>query len=170
MTFGNRTEPNFRAQLILIIEDDEFKGKRIAQAIQEICPEATIVLERAVNSGLKAIVERRPALILLDMSLTTFDIGPDEPGGRPQNFGGMEVLRQMDRLNVAIPTIVITQHERFASAGEEVNLASLKKELVEEHAKVYRGLVYYNTARGGWREELISLVNEAFGKTKREQL
>ena len=169
MTFGNRTEPNFRAQLILIIEDDEFKGKRIAQAIKDIFPEATILLERAVNSGLKTIVERRPALILLDMSLTTFDIGPDEPGGRPQNFGGMEVLRQMDRLNVVIPTIVITQHERFVSAGEEVNLLSLNRELVEEHAKVFKGLVYYNTARGGWREDLISIANEVLCNMKREQ-
>ena len=92
------------------------------------------------------------------MSLTTFDVGPNEPGGRPQNFGGMEVLRQMDRLNVIVPTIVITQHEHFVSGNEEVNLLSLNKELVEEHEKVFEGLVYYNSAKGGWEKKLISLV------------
>ena len=151
--------PNLHNLSVLVIEDDEFKRKRIAQVISEIMPHSILILERAVNSGLKAIVEKSPDLILLDMSLTTFDVGPNEPGGRPQNFGGMEVLRQMDRLSIVIPTIVITQHERFVAGGEEVNLSSLYKELVEEHEKVFRGLIYYNSARGGWEQELRSFVN-----------
>ena len=153
-----RTSGQTTLRSILIIEDDEFKGKRILQAIKEMLPESKLRLERAVNSGLRAIVNEHPDLIVLDMSLTTFDVGPDEPGGRPQNFGGMEVLRQMDRLNVPIPTIVITQHERFVTDGEEVNLPSLNKELVEEHEKVFKGLVYYNSARGGWEQRLKSFI------------
>ena len=154
---------------VLVIEDDEFKRKRIAQVISEIQPDSKLILERAVNSGLKAIVEQSPALILLDMSLTTFDVGPNEPGGRPQNFGGMEVLRQMDRLNIVIPTIVITQHERFVSGGEEVNLSSLNKELIEEHEKVFKGLIYYNSAKGGWEHQLVSLVNLIMDGRRRAQ-
>ncbi|MCY4557661.1 MAG: response regulator [Chloroflexi bacterium] len=144
--------------VVLVIEDDEFKGKRLEQALRKMLPASTLVLERAVNSGLRTIVEQRPDLILLDMSLTTFDVGPHEPGGRPQNFGGMEVLRQMDRLSIAIPTIVITQHERFVSGDEQVNLSTLNRELVEEHEKVFRGLIYYNSARGEWERKLASLV------------
>ena len=144
--------------VVLVIEDDEFKGKRLEQALRKMLPASTLILEKAVNSGLRTIVERRPDLILLDMSLTTFDVGPDEHGGRPQNFGGMEVLRQMDRLSIVIPTIVITQHERFVSGGEQVNLSTLNRELVEEHNKVFRGLIYYNSAREEWERKLASLV------------
>ena len=162
----NENEKAPQALSVLVIEDDEFKGKRIVQAIKEILPKAKMNLERAVNSGLTAIVEGKPDLILLDMSLTTFDVGPDEPGGRPQNFGGMEILRQMDRLNIIIPTIVITQHERFVSGGEEVNLSSLNKELVEEHNKVFSGLVYYNSAKGGWDHRLKSLLTTLMDNKK----
>lgn len=140
---------------ILIIEDDEFKSKRIEQVLREKLPIADVRLERSVNSGLTGIVDYVPDLILLDMSLTTFDVGPSEPGGRPQNFGGIEVLRQMDRLGIVIPVIVITQHERFARGSQEVHLSAVYNELKEQHEQVFTGLIYYNSAGGGWEKSLL---------------
>src|SRR3989442_6287310 len=131
---------------VLIVEDDEFKQRRIAQVVRNCCPESELRLERSVNSGLKAILDQHPDLILLDMSLTTFDVGPGEPGGRPQNFGGIEILRQMERLELIIPVIVITQHERFASGSQEIHLSAVNRELREQHGQVFKGLVYYNSA------------------------
>jgi CheY-like chemotaxis protein len=151
---------------VLIIEDDEFKQRRIEQVVKDFDPSADLHSARSVNSGLQAILATSPELILLDMSLTTFDVGPNELGGRPQNFGGMEVLRQMDRLDVVTPVVVITQHEKFASAGREVHLAALRKELVDEHEKVFSGLVYYNSAAGRWEKQLRSImmrVRKSFG-------
>lgn len=151
---------------ILIIEDDEFKQKRLAQAVRQICPDVELLMERSVNSGLKGIVEQRPDLILLDMSLTTFDVGPGEAGGRPQNFGGLEVLRQMDRLEIIIPVIVITQHEKFATGYHEVHLSAVHNELKENYESVFNGLIYYNSAAGSWEKDLRTLVN---GVMKREK-
>src|ERR1039457_1834582 len=145
---------------VLIVEDDEFKQRRIAQVVREAYPDVELSLERSVNSGLSGIVERRPDIILLDMSLTTFDVGPSEPGGRPQNFGGLEILRHMDRLGVVIPVIVITQHERFARGSQEVHLSVVRGELQEQHEQVFRGLVYYNSARGGWEKDLRTLIDD----------
>ncbi len=143
---------------VLIIEDDEFKQRRIAQVVRESYPKVQLELERSVNSGLSRIVTDRPDLILLDMSLTTFDVGPGEPGGRPQNFGGIEILRQMERLEINIPVIVITQHERFASGSREVHLSAVQKELKERHEQVFKGLVYYNSAAGGWERNLRAQI------------
>ena len=153
---------------ILIIEDDEFKQKRLAQAVRQLLPDAQLLTERSVNSGLKGIVDQRPDLILLDMSLTTFDVGPSEPGGRPQNFGGIEVLRQMDRLEIVIPVIVITQHEKFATSNqEEVHLSALQNELKEDFEAVFNGLIYYNSAAGSWEKNLRTLINEVLKKLKK---
>ena len=143
---------------ILIIEDDEFKGRRIEQAVRDFQPDVELRLERSVNSGLKGLVEHLPDLILLDMSLTTFDVGLGETGGQPKNFGGMEILRQMDRLGIIVPVIVITQHERFARGKQEVHLSAVRSELEEQHRQVFKGLVYYNSAGGGWERELRVLI------------
>jgi CheY-like chemotaxis protein len=139
---------------ILIVEDDEFKQRRIAQVVRESIPEATVLLERSVNSGLNRIERTRIELILLDMSLTTFDVGPGEAGGRPQNFGGLEILRQMERKEISIPVIVITQHERFAKGNQEVHLSTVHRELTERHSQVFKGLIYYNSAAGEWEKAL----------------
>jgi len=145
---------------VLIVEDDEFKQRRIAQLVRDVRPEARLVLERSVNSGLNGIRNEHPDLILLDMSLTTFDIGPGEPGGRPQNFGGMEILRQMERLEIAIPVVVITQHERFARGSQEVHLSALHRELTERHGQIFRALIYYNSAAGGWEKPLRAQIRQ----------
>jgi hypothetical protein len=94
------------------------------------------------------------------MSLTTFDVGPTESGGRPQNFGGLEILRQMDRLGICVPVIVITQHERFARGSQEILLSTIRSELEEQHDQVFKGLVYYNSATGGWEKQLRGLMRE----------
>jgi len=146
---------------VLIIEDDEFKQRRIAQVVRELDEGAELGMERSVNSGLRKIVDDTPELILLDMSLTTFDVGPNEPGGRPQNFGGLEVLRQMDRLGITVPVVVITQHERFARGSTEVHLSTILQELQQEHSQLFRGLVYYNSAIGGWEAELKRCIAQA---------
>ena len=151
---------------ILIIEDDEFKQKRLEQVVREFQPDAEVLVERSVNSGLKGIFGCNPDLILLDMSLTTFDVGPSEAGGRPQNFGGIEILRQMDRRDIKKPVIVITQHEKFATANQEIHLSTVYKELRLLYGDVFCGLIYYNSATGNWEKNLKLLITEA---TKRGQ-
>ena len=148
---------------ILIVEDDEFKQRRIEQVVRDTVPEAAIISERAVNSGLIAIEKRRLDLILLDMSLTTFAVGPGEPGGRPRNFGGLEILRQMQRKGIVVPVIVITQHERFAKGNQEVHLNTVRRELTEEHSQLYRGLIYYNSAAGDWEKDLRGKLARVLG-------
>ena len=149
---------------VLIVEDDEFKQRRLAQVVRDYQPAAELLLERSVNAGLKTIEDSCPNLILLDMSLTTFDVGPTESGGRPQNFGGLEILRQMDRSGISVPVIVITQYERFARGSQEILLSTIRSELEEQHDQVFKGLVYYNSATGRWERELRGLIREILGK------
>lgn len=145
---------------ILIIEDDEFKQRKLEDATRDIVDDADIELSKSVNSGLSKLVEGSFDLVLLDMSLTTFEVGPNEIGGRPQNFGGIEVLRNMDRLELRTPVIVITQHERFKVGGEEKLLNDLYTELKEDHDDNFLDLVYYNSANDEWRRRLKHVIRE----------
>jgi DNA-binding NtrC family response regulator len=151
---------------VLIIEDDEYKRRWLEEAVSNSVPDANIETARSVNTGLASVERFRPDALLLDMSLTTFDIGPDEPGGRPQNFGGLEVLRQMDRLDIVVPTVVITQHERFESASGEVAIDVLGQELAREFKASFRGLIYYNTSQGAWKVHLKRILRQ-LSKEKR---
>ena len=139
---------------ILMIEDDEFKARRVTQAIKNIDSTAKLRTERSINAGLSALTNEPPDILLLDMSLTTFSVSSSERGGRPQNFGGLDVLEQMDSLDLCIPVIVITQHGSFTRDGKNVSLNKLRKELQERYGDCFRDLVYYNSRESRWEHEL----------------
>ena len=107
---------------ILLVEDEDPKRANIIRALNKIRPASDIIEARSVNSAITQLRSTVPDLILLDMSLPTFDIGPGEPGGRPQGFGGIEVLRYIDRFKLRVPVIVITAYEAFAREGRQIGL------------------------------------------------
>lgn len=143
---------------ILLIEDEVPKQEHILAALKEIRPSASVNVARSVRSAIEAIVAEPPDLLLLDMSLPTFDVGPKESGGRPQNFGGAEVLRYMDLYERPLPTVIITAYEAFSKGGRPVDHGSLHSQLTQDHPASYRGLIYYNSLFSEWRRELANLI------------
>jgi CheY-like chemotaxis protein len=146
---------------LLLVEDDDPKRRNILNALSRILPRATIVEARSVNSALRRLREEIVDLALLDMSLPSFDVGPGEPGGRPQGFGGIEVLRSMDRIGLVVPVIVITAYEAFPSGGRQIDLKGLTLELANAHPQTFRGVVFYNSVFSSWSDELGILIREA---------
>lgn len=143
---------------ILVIEDDENKRAQLSQFLQRSFPSAQGVEARSLQSGLRSIRQSLPDLVLLDMTLPNYDAGFDEPGGQTHIFGGREFLRQMDRFDIEVPVIVVTQFETFGKEPHEIGLAELDKLLQADHAAIYRGSVYYHAAIHGWEEQLETLI------------
>ena len=145
---------------VLVVEDDENKRNQLSQFLRETYPQLKRHLERSLQSGLRYIRIQHPDFILLDMTLPNYDPGPDEPGGQTHIFGGREFLRQMDRFDIVLPVIVVTQFEAFGKAPNTVLLHDLDQELSTEHPQSYKGAVYYHSAIHGWKERLKLLINE----------
>jgi len=150
---------------ILLVEDEDPKRNHITSVLRQIQPDAEIQLARSVRSAVDRIKERTPDLVLLDMSLPTFDVKPGEPGGRPQGFGGIEVLRYMDRFKIVVPSIVITAYEAFPKEGRQIQLAALADQLLKAHPNTFSGLIFYNALIGGWERELSGLIEKVKGTT-----
>jgi CheY-like chemotaxis protein len=139
---------------ILIVEDDENKRMKIRQFLEEAMPQTSVKIARSLQSGLDVVCDDPPDLVLLDMSIPNYDTGPDESGGYMYKTGGWEFLRQMDRFDIQIPVIVVTQFERFGDSLDSMDLEELDRRLRAEHSEVYKGYVYYNAAISGWKSEL----------------
>jgi hypothetical protein len=106
-----------------------------------------------------------PALVLLDMTLPNYDADFDEPGGQTHIFGGREFLRQMDRFDIVIPVIVVTQFETDKGTTE-IGLNELDAELRAEHGTVYKGSIYYHAAIHGWEELLEASMKRVLESAK----
>lgn len=143
---------------ILVVEDDENKRAQLTQFLHRSFPQAQGDEARSLQSGLRLIRQNPPDLVLLDMTLPNYDAAFDEPGGQTHIFGGREFLRQMDRFDIIVPVIVVTQFETFGKDPHEIGLSELDSELKADHSNVYRGCVYYHAAIHGWEEKLEALM------------
>lgn len=146
---------------ILLVEDEAPKRTHIERFLTGLSSEVTITIAQSVNSALDALEQQVPDLLLLDMSLPTFDVGERESGGRPQGFGGIEVLRYMAMAEINCPTIVITGYEAFLrEAGKPVDLSQLRAELEEEFPQCLKGVLHYNSTYDEWKTALGNALAE----------
>lgn len=146
---------------ILIAEDENQKLAHIREWVCGFFKGADILIAKSVKAANEMLEDHSPEVMMLDMSLPTFEIGVGEPGGRPQGFGGVEVLRFADFLNLRVATFVITAFEGFENGSKTVDLAELRAKLADEHEGNFRGVVYYSGLGGDWGGELRRLVREA---------
>ena len=145
---------------LLVVEDEAPKLRNIRELALELNLFDELIEVRSVGSALGALRQDRFDLIILDMSLPTFDIVAGESGGRPQGFGGQEVLRYMDRYAITTPVIVATAFEAFTEKGKAIGLKDLEKALQGEHPDSFRGIVFYNTMFSKWRDDLRGLIKK----------
>jgi CheY-like chemotaxis protein len=144
---------------VLLVEDEDPKLDAIARYLRDELPTADVCVARSVKSALGRIQEGGVDLVVLDMSLPTFDISRDESGGRPQGFGGREVIRFLDAEEIALPVVVVSAYESFSSkGGRNVQLQTLASELANDYPDLIRGVVYFNSSSGSWIEELNGFV------------
>lgn len=151
---------------VLIVEDEGPKCKKILQCIQSFLSETEAFIAKSVRSAQDAIEYDAYDVIILDMSLPTFDVSEDEQGGRPQGFGGVEVMRDLSNMEKYTPVIVVTAYEYFSDehddkeSGKEATLSELEESLRDEFSEFFFGLVKYETYSDEWQVELCSLVNK----------
>lgn len=139
---------------ILLVEDEDPKLRHLLGRLHDELPEATIDVCRSVNSATGYLEEVTPDLVILDMSLPTFDVSKTEGGGRPQGFGGVEVLRHIAFNELRCKVIVITGYEAFPKGDGQVNLADLETELANEFSSTIAAVLRFNSVYELWKIEL----------------
>lgn len=147
---------------VLLVEDEVPKINQIDLFLHELCIPIEIISARSVNTALDILDDKSFDLILLDMSLPTIDvdISNGESGGRPQGFGGIEVLRYMSFSGITCPTIVVTGYEAFPREGGDVDISELNIELKSEFPQILHSVLHYNSTYETWRNELQVAIRE----------
>lgn len=144
---------------VLIVEDDENKCLQLQAFLHSAFPQAQASVARSLQGGLRRIIAGGQNIVLLDMTMPTYDIGIDEDGGRPQSYAGREILRQLERRGIHLPVIVVTQFDRFGDGAEALTLEQLDSQLKKEHPHNYKGSVYYKPGLEAWKNALRDMIN-----------
>ena len=122
---------------ILLIEDNSNKLKQIKRVLKEIYPESNIEEAYSFNSGVKKVYENKWNLIILDMSLPTYDITHTESGGDKKPVAGKNIMKRMLNRKIIVPVVIITQFETFDD--DRISLKSLNAEFQDGFKEIWKG-------------------------------
>ena len=146
--------------IALLVEDDEDKRHLVLAMLRKCYGDWDILVARSLYSGIQALRRVSFDLLIADMSIPTFDIAEGEDGGRPQAFGGRELMRHLVFREVMVAMLVLTQFDQFGEGREAVTLAELDLELRCEFGASYLGAVYYDASGDRWRDHLKHTIDK----------
>lgn len=146
---------------VLLVEDEEDKRREVVDILEAELGPVIIDTARSLSSGLAALFSEGHDLVILDMTMPSFDISPNEDGGRPQAFGGLELLAHMRRRGMVAPVIVLTQFDRFGDGQDALNLEELDGRLAEDYPATYLGAVHYDVVSEDWKSRLTQMLEKA---------
>ena len=145
---------------ILLVEDDDNKISAVSLFLRSTFPDLTLFTARSFQTGWRALQENSVRIVVLDMTLPNYDLGPEEDGGKIRPFGGQEFLRKMRRRGLKTPVVVLTQFETFGSGEDRLDIESLRDQLGRTFPEHCKGTIYYNSAVDTWKSELQSLLKD----------
>lgn len=146
----------------LIVEDDSNKLYHLKEYLGAAFPSMQLRIAGSYRGGLEGALTDDANIVLLDMSLPTYEKSSGDEG-EFLFFAGKEILRQMARRKIQTPVIVFTQFESFGKGRERQSLAELIEELESRFKDNYRGTIYYNASIGSWKMQLGELIQATLG-------
>lgn len=141
---------------ILIVEDNNNKLKQIRDLIEKKYHSCEVIEAYAFNSGIKRVFEDNWDLVILDMSLPTYDITYTESGGDKKPVAGKNIMKRMINRKIHSPVVIITQFETFDD--DKISLETLNREFKEYFSQIWKGTVYYGNDE--WSLEFEVLLDK----------
>ena len=143
---------------ILLVEDYDEKANNIIAFLNAEFPSFEVERCKSYNTAQETIFEHpeKYNLILLDMSMTTYDLNTDTSGGKPEPTAGNDILEGMYLRNITTPVVVVTMYNVFGRK----ELAAFHEELLMNYPQNYKSYVFYSSQRNDWKKELRKCIKE----------
>ncbi len=144
---------------VLIVEDDPTKRDKLIEFMNATYCVDELIVKQSYNTGLHAINKEYEDIdiILLDMTMTTYEVSSEEAGGDPEPTAGYNILYAMDIRGIRCKVIVVTMYESFD--GKEIS--ALHNTLNKEFHENYKGYVQFEHNSNKWRELLKKKIDKS---------
>lgn len=147
---------------ILLVEDNIQKKEKILDFIKSIDSLNLVADASSFTSGCQ-IVDNYGSecdIILLDISLPTYDKNNLSPGGNFRSFAGKEIARKIIRKKMKIKIIFITQYNSFSENRKSYNFQELKAELIKDCKENFLGMIQFDSTKENWKIDLNKLIGD----------
>lgn len=137
-----------------VIEDNPDKSAQLRNFVAGCSDDIELSTSASFQSGLKAVRQMSPDILLLDMTLPTFDRLPTQRDGRLRPLGGYDLLHKLKMKDLKPRVIIISQLESFPEGDEEVSLQEIATRCSTEFSEMYCGYVYFSQVDSFWQSQL----------------
>ncbi len=144
---------------ILIVEDNEKKLEKLRDFLGREFSTIDLEERTSYNSASKEIAlnYEKYDLILLDMSMQTYDISNEESGGEPEPLAGKNILKQMFLRDIPTKVIVVTMYENYVDG---TRIKQLDEELTRDFPDNYNGYIFFSHNNFDWSKNLKESINK----------
>src|SRR5665213_1115550 len=122
---------------ILIVEDDKTKATCLQVFLKGKYPDVIPQLERSYQAGLGRVEAEPFELILMDMSLPTYNARPSTRLGRPRAFGGYDIMRKMHKKGLSARVVIVSALERFGEGDARMTFEEITTKCKDEFPELY---------------------------------
>lgn len=143
---------------ILLVEDNPYKQSRIMEVLRSSPRDVEIATAMSFTSARQAIERSDYKMIVLDVSLPTYDRTATESGGKLRILGGREIARQLSREDISTQIVFLTQYSSFSDKGTSYTFESLSEQLARDCGNNFAGMFFFDPSSLLWKESLQSLI------------
>ena len=141
---------------ILIVEDLPEKADEIKKTVLANIESIELEIKTSYHSAIEEIYRfySEYFLILLDISMSTFDVDVEENGGLPEALAGKRILEGMYLRDIPTKVKVVTMYENI----DGIRIQELDKELREDNPDSYDGYIFFSFNKSEWKKQLIDYI------------
>lgn len=145
---------------LLIIEDDDFKSKRLKDFFFTNAPGTKIKESSSLVQAISEINKKSYNLIIVDMAIPSHPINPGE--GAPMSLltGGLDILLEIKALGRNDPCIIITQYHEIEISGELYPIDKASKAIKDMLDCDVVGCIEYSEDHSDWKINLKIILED----------
>lgn len=143
---------------ILLADDSQEKIKYVKEILDANIEYDTLDISNSYNSTTKAIKKKIYDLIILDMSMPTFDPVKGRTNATPRPLAGKDIMSKLHYRSINIPVVILTQFDVFGRLSDAVGLEDLTNDLSDSFPDNFKGCVFYDPQSSLWSNELVTVI------------
>lgn len=143
---------------VLIAEDNDLKSNAISDFLLKNFTDSEITITTAIRSTLDTIKKGDFDLLLLDMTMPSFEGDNDIDRGELRAFAGRDIVSKMSYRKLTIPTIVITQFEIFGRHSNMTPIEDIASELSIKFPEIIKGCILFDFQSDIWQKKLLTII------------
>lgn len=143
---------------ILLADDSPEKTTYIKEALDKNIKYSILDVTISYKSTTTAIKKNHYDVLILDMSMPTFDPVDHKTLPTPRPLAGKDILSKLHYRKINLPVIVLTQFDVFGRVVDVIGLNDLTEDLEKTFPNNFKGCVFYDPQSSKWINELIQIL------------